>query len=461
MKKIVLLLFTIALSSFLFSQNTVEGSWLGTLDIQGVKLRLVFNVEQRDGQLFSTMDSPDQGAKDIPVDKTIFNNDSIRFEIPGALIVYKGKLVSENKIEGQFKQGAYKTSLDLERTEEVPTLNRPQEPKPPYPYASEEVTFKNTSANITLAGTLTKPEGEGPFACVVMITGSGPQNRDEEIMGHKPFLVIADHLTRNGIAVLRYDDRGTYQSTGDFSYATTRNLADDVNSAVAYLQTRSDIKQIGLIGHSEGGVIAPMVAAENKNVDFIVMLAGTGVNGAEILLLQQELIGRAEGFKEKDLIKNKEANMKIYDIILSSKDENDAKTKLEKHLKNKKNLPVNSSGISEKLFVKNIIDTYTNGWMFYFMRLEPSTALEKVSCPVLALNGSKDLQVDAGQNLPPIKTALEKAGNKDITIKEYPNLNHLFQECETGAISEYVKIEQTFSPQVLEDMTNWILKRVE
>lgn len=460
MKKSILIATFLSLITIVFGQE-INGSWLGTLDVQGVKLRLVFNVEQKDGQPVSTMDSPDQGAKDIPVDKTIFKNDSIQFEIPSALIVYKGNLVSENKIEGQFKQGTFKTSLDLERTEEIPTLNRPQEPKPPYSYASEEVTFKNTSANITLAGTLTKPEGEGPFACVVMITGSGPQNRDEEIMGHKPFLVIADYLTRNGIAVFRYDDRGTYQSTGDFSSATTRDLADDVNSAVAYLQIRSDIKQIGLIGHSEGGVIAPIVAAENKEVDFIVMLAGTGVNGAEILLLQQELIGRAEGFEEKDLAKNKEANEKIYDIILSSKDVNDAKNKLEKHLKNKKNHPVNSSGMTEEYFVKNIIDTYTDKWMFYFMRLEPGDALEKVVCPVLAINGSKDLQVDPQQNLPKIKVALEKSGNTDITIKEYPNLNHLFQECETGAVSEYVKIEQTFSPQVLEDMTKWILNQLE
>jgi uncharacterized protein len=294
-----------------------------------------------------------------------------------------------------------------------------------------------------------------------LITGSGPQNRDEEILGHKPFLVIADHLTRNGIAVLRYDDRGVYQSSGDFASATTRDLADDVNSAVAYLKTRTDVKQIGLIGHSEGGVIAPMVAAENSAVDFIVMLAGTGVNGAEILLLQQELIGRAEGLSEKDLAKNKVANKKIYSIILAAKDQTDAKKKLEKHLKNKKNHPANSSEMPEKQFVKYIIDTYTSLWMFYFIRLEPRVALEKVTCPVLAVNGSKDLQVDAGQNLPPIKTALEKAGNKDVTIKEYVGLNHLFQECETGAVSEYVKIEQTFSPQVLEDIPTWILHRIK
>jgi uncharacterized protein len=417
---------------------------LGALKIQGIELRLVFNVEQKDGQLFSTMDSPDQGAKGIPVTKTTLKSDSIFFEIPNAMIKYAGKFMNENSIEGLFTQGGFKTELSLEKTDSVPSLSRPQEPKPPFPYISEEVAFKNPSANITLAGTLTKPEGKGPFACVVMITGSGAQNRDEEILGHKPFLVIADHLTRNGIAVLRYDDRGVYQSTGDFASATTRDLADDVNSAVAYLKTRTDVKQIGLIGHSEGGVIAPMVAAENSAVDFIVMLAGTGVNGAEILLLQQELIGRAEGLSEKDLAKNKVANKKIYSIILAAKDQTDAKKKLEKHLKNKKNHPANSSEMPEKQFVKYIIDTYTSLWMFYFIRLEPRVALEKVTCPVLAVNGSKDLQVDAGQNLPPIKAALEKAGNKDVTIIEYPGLNHLFQECTTGAISEYVKLSKPF-----------------
>jgi uncharacterized protein len=461
MKKTHSLFCAIVFSISAFAQNPIIGSWLGTLDVQGVKLRLVFNVEQKDGQLVSTMDSPDQGAKGIPVTKTTLKSDSIFFEIPNAMIKYAGKFMNESSIEGLFTQGGFKTELSLEKTDSVPSLSRPQEPKPPFPYISEEVAFKNTSANITLAGTLTKPEGKGPFACVVMITGSGAQNRDEEILGHKPFLVIADHLTRNGIAVLRYDDRGVYESTGDFASATTRDLADDVNSAVAYLKTRTDVKQIGLIGHSEGCVIAPMVAAENSAVDFIVMLAGTGVNGAEILLLQQELIGRAEGLSEKDLAKNKAANKKINAIVLSSKDVTDAKKKLENHLKNKKNLPTNSSEMSDKEFAKYLIDTYANPWIFYFIRLEPRVALEKVTCPVLAVNGSKDLQVDAGQNLPPIKAALEKAGNKDVTIIEYPGLNHLFQECETGAVSEYVKIEQTFSPQVLEDITTWILHRIK
>jgi uncharacterized protein len=461
MKKTLSLFCAIVFSISAFAQNPVIGSWLGTLDIQGTKLRLVFNVEQKDGQLVSTMDSPDQGAKGIPVTETIIQNDSVAFWIESLWATYVGVFIDENTIKGAFGQAGMSFDLTLKRTQNAPKTSRPQEPKPPHPYVSEEVTFKNTMANITLAGTLTKPEGEGPFACVVMITGSGPQNRDEEILGHKPFLVIADHLTRNGIAVLRYDDRGVYESTGDFATATTRDLADDVNSAVAYLKTRTDVKQIGLIGHSEGGVIAPMVAAENSAVDFIVMLAGTGVNGAEILLLQQELIGRAEGMSEKDLAKNKAANKKIYSIILAAKDQTDAKKKLEKHLKNKKNHPTNSSEMPEKQFVKYIIDTYTSLWMFYFIRLEPRVALEKVTCPVLAVNGSKDLQVDAGQNLPPIKTALEKAGNKDVMIKEYVGLNHLFQECETGAVSEYVKIEQTFSPQVLEDITTWILHRIK
>lgn len=461
MKKTFLFFFAALFSGFLFAQSPAVGSWLGTLDAQGTNLRLVFNVEQKDGQLVSTMDSPDQGAKGIPVTKTTLKSDSIFFEIPNAMIKYAGKLMSEDTIEGLFTQGGFKTELSLEKTKSIPSLNRPQEPKPPFPYVSEEVRFENTSANITLAGTLTKPEGEGPFACVVMITGSGPQNRDEEILGHKPFLVIADHLTRNGIAVLRYDDRGTYQSKGNFSSATTRDLADDVNSAIAYLQTRSDVSQIGLIGHSEGGVVAPMVAAENSSVNFIVLLAGTGVNGAEILLLQQELIGRAEGMNEKDLAKNKVANQKIYAIILAAKDDADAKKKLEKHLKSKKNLPANSSTMNDKQFAAYLIDSYTSAWMFYFMRLEPSAALQNVKCPVLAVNGSKDLQVDAAQNLPPIKTALEKAGNKDVTIKKYVGLNHLFQECETGAVSEYVKIEQTFSPLVLEELTTWILKQIE
>ena len=454
MKKSIFITAFSIFNSFLFSQD-LSGSWNGKLEVQGMELRIVFNVEEDESGFSSTMDSPDQGAKDIPVSKTEYRNDSVFFEMNNLMAKYSGRLISKDTIGGEFVQGLLKTNVTLVRGKRV-TLNRPQEPKPPYPYTSENVTFENKTAEITLAGTLTKPEGEGPFACAVLISGSGPQNRDEELLGHKPFLVIADHFTRNGIAVLRYDDRGVAESTGDFNSATTKDFAEDVKSAVDFLNSRDDINQIGLIGHSEGGMIAPMVAAEHDDVDFIVLMAGPGVIGADVLLLQQELLSRAEGESEENIEINKKANKKIVALVIDTETHKEAKEKLKKHLKKSKNMPVSPQGMDEAQYREMLVNFYSTSWAYGFLKHSPEAFLTKVKCPVLAINGEKDLQVDANQNLPAIKAALEKGGNKDVTIKEYPNLNHLFQECETGAMSEYVKIEQTISPKVLDDIASWI-----
>lgn len=280
MKTISILLITLIASLTLTAQD-ITGQWNGILKVQGTQLRLVFNVSKSDNGYSSTMDSPDQGAKDIPVAKTTFENPSIKFEVTNAGIEYLGA-IKDNEIVGIFKQGGMELPLNLSREVlEKEEVKRPQEPSKPYPYYSEEVTFPNTKANISLAGTLTLPEKKGNFPVVILITGSGPQNRDEELLGHKPFLIISDHLTKNGIGVLRYDDRGVEQSTGDFSSATSADFATDVESAIDYLKTRKEIdkSKIGLVGHSEGGLIAPIVASESKDVSFIVLLAGTGIRG--------------------------------------------------------------------------------------------------------------------------------------------------------------------------------------
>ena len=305
------------------------------------------------------------------------------------------------------------------------------------------------------------PKENGLFPVVILISGSGPQNRDEELLGHKPFLVLSDFLTRNGIAVLRYDDRGTAQSEGDFKAATSADFATDVESAIEYLKTRKEIdkKQIGLIGHSEGGIIAPMVANKSKDVAFIVLLAGTGLPGDQILLSQQRLIGKASGVRDELLQENELINKKAFDVVKKSNSleqlEDDLTNLLNKFLVDN---PITDipQGMSSDDFVKLQITQVVNPWMQYFIKYDPSLALEKVKCPVLALGGEKDLQVPSKENLEAIKIALAKGGNKKVTIKELPNLNHLFQESITGTPNEYATIEQTFSPIALNEILKWI-----
>jgi hypothetical protein len=284
----------------------------------------------------------------------------------------------------------------------------------------------------------------------VLITGSGPQDRDETLLGHKPFLILSDYLTRHGIAVLRADDRGTAKSTGVFSKATTADFATDTEAGVAYLKTRPEIDphKIGLIGHSEGGVIAPMVAARNKDVAYIVMMAGTGVPGGEVLAAQMEAIQLANGAKPEDAAKTAARQREIDKIIETEKDE----ATLDKELKEKMaDMPDTQAGMA--------ITELTSPWFRYFLAYDPATALRKVTCPVLVLNGSLDKQVLPSQNLPAIRKALEQAGNKHFEIDELPGLNHLFQTAKTGSPMEYAQIEETMSPVALDKMATWIAKQ--
>jgi pimeloyl-ACP methyl ester carboxylesterase len=340
-------------------------------------------------------------------------------------------------------------------------LVRPQEPVKPYPYYEEEVFFENTEAGITLAGTLTLPGKDGRYPAVVLISGSGAQNRDEEIMGHKPFLVLADYLTKNGIAVLRFDDRGTAASTGNFQTATSFDLSKDVEAGVQYLQTRKEInkKKIGLIGHSEGGMIAPMLASRSKDIAFIVLLAGIGIPGDQLLLLQQELIARASGVDEEDWQKGKSINQGAFEIVIQSTQQEELLKDLTAYFKQAlKEVPQSGmpEGVTENDYINLAVRQLSSPWMQYFIKYNPSPVLEKVKCPVLAINGGKDLQVPAKVNLDAIKAALIKGGNKQVTTKEIPGLNHLFQECTTGLPAEYASIEQTFSPIALEEILQWI-----
>ena len=465
MKKSILI--ALLLSTALSWTQEISGEWNGVLKVQGLQLRLVFNIQEtEDGTYSATMDSPDQGAKGIPVDETIFINDSLKISILRAGIRYEGILNEQQEITGTFKQAGQSLPLDLHReiVEKAPVI-RPQEPKEPYPYQSEDVTFENPEAGITLAGTLTLPESGKNFPAVILISGSGPQDRDESLLGHKPFLVLSDHLTRKGIAVLRFDDRGTASSGGDFSSATSLDFASDAEAALAYLKTRTEIDpaRLGLIGHSEGGLIAPMVAVSSKEVDLVVLLAGPGVSGYDILLQQTELIYRANGMEASELQAELDLLQGAMDIIVNSLEANALQPELTKYYLQK--FEENPSQVPDGVTAEALAQTYASRlgtvWMRYFLTYDPAPALQQLSCPVLALIGSKDLQVPATQNLNAIREALQKGGNKNVTVKSMENLNHLFQEADSGSPSEYATIEQTFSPVALKEISDWILKIIE
>jgi fermentation-respiration switch protein FrsA (DUF1100 family) len=439
-----------------------EGSWAGTLKISNVALRLVFNViKDPSGKFIANLDSPDQGAYGIAIDEVIIKDDSIKFIVGVVKGFYAGKIFPDSlKIAGVWNQGGMSLPLELVKSEKVDKPKRPQEPKEPFPYKTEEVKFINNKSGNTLAGTLTLPNKTGPFTALILVTGSGPQNRDEELLGHKPFLVLADYLTRKGIAVLRYDDRGIGESTGDFRSATSVDFADDAIAAVEFLKTKNEINKIGIAGHSEGGIIAPMAAVKSDDVDFIVLMAGTGVRGDSILMLQTELIMRANGSDEATISRDLGIYRQIYSILVSDNDEETIKRDLSAILDDSyKYLTEEEKGEvgTKEQMIEMQLKTLLSPWFKYFVKYDPYPTLTKVKCPALAINGEKDLQVPPKQNLSAIESALKEGGNKNYKILEMPGLNHLFQNCETGSPTEYGNIEETFSPDAMKVIADWIL----
>ena len=442
-------------------RKNFAGSWLGSIDIGAIKLRIVFNLTLNDrDSLTATLDSPDQNAKNIPLGRVYSSPDSLKIEAPLLSGNYKGKIINDTIITGTWSQSGQSFPLDLKKLPARFSLTRPQDPQPPFPYRTEEVSIPNMKFNIYLSGTLTIPEGEGPFPAAVLITGSGAQNRDEAIMGHKPFLVIADWLTRNGIAVLRYDDRGTGKSQGDYAGANTADLATDAEAALRFLKSHKSIKSsaIGLIGHSEGGLIACITAASDPDVAFIVSLAAPGVKGEEILFRQQADISRLSGVKETTIKESAEINRQLYNIVKKENDDFTAEekvlTKYRKILQKQKKSP---QEIEDKIIqLQKSFGAPVYRWFRYFLVTDPAVYWKKVKCPVLALNGEKDTQIAADVNLPAIENALKAGGNTNVKTLKLPGLNHLFQHCKTGLPAEYGQIEETISAEVLKIMSDWI-----
>lgn len=405
MRKLCVILTILSVVITAYAQGTI-GTWNGNLNLGTMKLPLVFHI----GDNSCTLDSPNQGAKGIPGKVNFQSADSISVAFESLGGSYVGKL-QEGKLKGTFTQMGYRLSLELEKGELVRL--RPQTPRPPFPYQTEEVIFVNEKDTASLAGTLTWPVGyqKGKKVPVVlMITGSGMQNRDEEIFDHKPFAVIADYLARHGVASLRYDDRQVGGSKGNVTHATTEDFMRDAEAGLKYLKELRSFSRIGVLGHSEGGTIAFMLAKEKKP-DFIVSLAGTGLRGDSVITEQTNFILRQQG---------KPGNMTVKQMHLT------------------------------------MMMTETTPWYDFFVSYDPAEAIRKVKCPALILNGSKDSQVLAESNLSVIRNLLPK--HTKSKIKEYPGLNHLFQPCKTGAVDEYGTIEQTISEEVLADIAEWIQK---
>jgi len=465
MKTIIacLLAFSISIASA-FSQD-ISGDWNGKTKKGNKEITFVFQIKKENNSYSSTMSVPTFRINGIRPKSTTFENDTLTIDGSNIGMKYVGVYNKElQQFEGTYKEGAVVLSLNLKRgAVKIADSRRPQEPIKPYPYYEEEVVFENVAAKISLAGTLTLPSKKGKFPVVILISGSGPQDRDESYMGHKTFLVLSDHLTRQGIGVLRFDDRGFGKSTGDFGTATTADFAKDVLSAVTYLKTRNDIdiEHIGLIGHSEGGIIAPLVANQTKDVSFIVLLASTGVSGTELSVRQSKTL---RGFPVDDEVAYEKNTRKAIAIVTSNKSTEEIKTALRAHYNAFLRPILTSLGAPEKninAFIDNQVKTSIKPWSRYFLQYNPADEFEKLQIPVLSLNGSKDTQVDAKINQTGIKNALVKGKNKEYKILELENLNHFFQECETGKMNEYRKIDQTFSPIALNEISDWVLKRVK
>ncbi len=405
---------TIILLSFLMTATSVRaqnlfGAWMGILEAGPTRLHIVLNIEKdTEGREICFLDSPDQAAKGIPAKILHLSADSLSIGIPAIHAGFQGNLAEDGVLRGVFEQMGMRFQLKLKKG--GMEYNRPQHPVAPFPYVTEEVSFANAKADVTLVGTLTFPEGcrrGEKVPVVLMVTGSGAQNRDEEIVGHKPFWVIADFLARNGIASLRYDDRAVGKSSGNAPTVNTKEVAEDAVAGIEFLRTRKEFSKVGLLGHSEGASVAFMLGAEQL-LDFAVSMAGCGVKGDECLYAQAKKIAELSG--------------QLYPL-------------------------------TKRQYVQMALSK-PNAWLEYFFNYDPAADIQNTRCPVLALNGDMDCQVVSSVNLAAIEELLPQNGKSKV--KQYPGLNHLFQECRSGLPQEYSSIEQTISPVVLQDIVEWI-----
>ncbi|KAA9041665.1 alpha/beta hydrolase [Ginsengibacter hankyongi] len=470
MRKLFFVNILVLVSSFSFSQNII-GNWSGNISVNGNQIPIVFHFYNDSlGKVHGKWDSPSQNAKNLPCSEIDAIDDSITIGLKIISGFYKGKFITKDSIAGLWHQGNGQLALNISKTNgstfEPP--KRPQTPKPPFNYLSEDVVYSNADNSMKYGATFTKPKGplNKKYPTVLLITGSGKQDRDENIFEHKPFAVIADYLTKRGIAVLRVDDRGMGETTGNFDTSSSADFANDVEAGIKYLESRKDVnvKRIGLIGHSEGGMIAPMVAARDKDVSFIVLLAGTGVPGSVINDYQNSLPMQSAGMSEVLIQKFLDLHRAIVNAAISYVNVGDYKNEVSKiyydwkKKQSPETLKALIHGTDEEAiasFQSRYILFHSKWWKF-FLTHDPAKDLEKLSIPVLALNGSKDIQVDPKINLPAIESALKKSKSKNYKTIELPGLNHLFQHCRKCTIGEYGELEETFAPEALKVMGDWI-----
>jgi dienelactone hydrolase len=442
----------------------LDGVWVGIIERNGARLRQVLSVRTVEQGTFALYSSPDQLVNGVPVADLAREGQAVSLSVFGGLSKFAGALSDDGtQLTGTWTSPSQPevTMTFTKATEEALAArrnpNRPQNPTEPFPYKAEEVAFDNPAApGVRLAGTLTLPEGEEPFPAAIMLTGSGPQDRDEALMGHKPFAVIADHLTRSGIAVLRFDDRGTAKSTGNYAAATSPDHASDANAAFAWLATRPEIRRdaIGFVGHSEGGITAPTAMASNDDVAYFVSMAGPGTSLVELLLSQRRLLTTQMGLSQAEIDRQEPVMRAIFQAIAAADTPqagyDAALAVLTPEAKTALGMPVEMDGA---LVVRQVSEP----WLQYLLKYDPVPNLARIEVPVLAMNGSLDLQVPPKENLAVFREALKD--NPDVTIVELPGLNHLFQTARTGALGEYRDIEETFSPAALELISDWIRER--
>ena len=442
----------IGISPMLISQenNDVNGDWFGELNVQTMKLRVAFHVVSNNAGFTGTMASLDQNITGIPLSKVSISDRDVTLEVARINGDFTGELSDDgSSLVGTWEQRGQKIPLTLRRgnAAESITLTRPQTPQPPFPYNTEEVLINNPNAKVKLGGTLTLPKGSGPFPVAILITGSGVQDRNESLMGHQPFLVLSDYLTRYGIATLRTDDRGIGQSTGDFQSSSIRDFAGDVEAQLQFLKTRPEInhQQMGLIGHSEGGMVASMLAHSNDDVNFIVLMASPGVSGKDLLIAQSVALAEVQGLGSQQLRMIKDQNSRLLELAVSSRTDEQVYRRLNNRLSGPALDQVTAQMQQLRSPKAQIV-----------LKYNPADDFSRTQIPVVAIIGTKDRQVPAEQNLPEIRKALENAENPHFEVVALPELNHLFQTAKTGAPSEYRDIEETMAPIALEKITQWI-----
>lgn len=442
--------------------RSVEGTWAGLI----LNLRVIVHIKAApDGSLSATLDSPDQNATGLVANGVAFAGDTLNIDLSTIMARYSGVMTADGgAISGTWYQGGAVVPVTLRRSggEGTASARKSQEPSPPYPYRAEDVSFVNPRGKNRIAGTLTIPEGKGPFPGVLLLTGAGAQDRDASAFGHRPFLVLADYLTRRGVAVLRIDDRGVGGSEGSHARATLLDLSDDAVSGIAYLRARNEVSQahIGVLGHGQGSSVASVAAVRMPEaVSFLVLLAGIGLPGDQLLLLQSAMMAKQQGAGVAQIEKQEDIQSRIYAALKQPGDSAVVAERIRPIVGELMQLipdeQANAMGGREVATDRQIQALLSPSFRSMLVH-DPRTALRQVKCPVLALSGGKDVQVPAQENLAGIEAALRAGGNKDVTVRTMPGLNYLLQACDTGSIAEYAAIEETISPEALQAIGDWI-----